>query len=78
VEMNRGYVIRAGEDPLARRGRIAGEKSRAWVEYNARAASVDRNSARLKELRLQRALSDKEAAVMVAPAPPRARRRGSK
>lgn len=71
--VNRGYAIKAGEAVFKRRARVAEEQSAAWVEYHARSAVVERNTARLKELRLDKARIDQAAAALITPAPRKTR-----
>ena len=56
----------ANESPNDKKARLASEAEKAWAEYRAKQAATDKNTARLRALRLAR---EAEETPVAAPAP---------
>jgi hypothetical protein len=64
----------AVETPADKRNRLIAEGKVAMAEHAARAAAIDKNTQRLRALRLAKEAADREAALL-NPAPEKPKRR---
>ena len=74
-----GTGVSAVETTLERKNRSIAEGKVALAEHAARAAAIDRNTLRLRALRLAKEAADREAALLnPQPDPPKRRRKALK
>jgi len=70
--------LTAIESPVDRKNRQLAEGHQARAEYAARAAQIDKNTARLRALRLAKEAADREHARLNPPPPPAPKKQRSK